>query len=562
MDMKDLIKISKNLKLLYVEDEEVSRLATLELLENFFTFITVAIDGKEGLEKFQEGDFDIIISDINMPLLNGIEMIEQIRVLDANVPVLILSAYNESAYLSDGIRLGVDGYIIKPIVLDNLMLTLNKICERIYLQQIDEKYQQSLEKELLKHTQELERKLYFDELTGLYNRYSFFEDIKTIDTPIVFIVDINKFKIINEIYGIDVGTLVLKKFSDFLLEFTNDSTYKAYRISGDEFIVLDDVLEINPEKYEIAIEDFLNKLRVFSVEIDGDSISIEVTIGMSTAQNDTFECAKIALEYAKVHRCTFKMYSSFIDKRSEEEDALAWKEKTKSAIADERIKAVYQPIVDKNAKIVKYETLMRLEEPGRGNLISPSYFLDTAIKTGLYDSLSSCVIFEALRVLNTTETSLSFNFTYGDIQNYSFLNEIESYFQSSPDLGKRAVFEITESESIEDYQEIKKFIKRFRVYGIRFAIDDFGSGFSNFEYILEIEPDYLKIDGSLIKNIDTDKKSHILVSAIVEFSHKLGIKIIAEYVHSEVIFDMLKELDVDEYQGYYFSEPLEHIKGK
>jgi len=190
----------------------------------------------------------------------------------------------------------------------------------------------------------------------------------------------------------------------------------------------------------------------------------------------------------------------------------------------------------------------------------PGEFLSIAIKTRLYDKLSSIVIFNGIKVLEKTESSFSFNFTYSDIKNKSLMHELEEYFESNPRLGERTIFEITESESIRNYDDVKRFIKYFRNYGVQIAIDDFGSGFSNFEYILEIEPDYLKIDGSLIKSIDTDKRSYTLVQAIVKFSHQLGIKVIAEYVHSETIFKMLKVLDVDQFQGFYFSEPLQQIK--
>lgn len=559
MTIKEIIKISKKLKLLYIEDDATSRITTVELLNNFFDFITIAVNGQDGLEKFKEKSFDIILSDINMPKLNGINMVNEIKKIDENIPVLFLSAHNESKFLSEGIRLGVDGYILKPLKLSTFTLVLSKVCEKISLQQEHENYKKCLEQEVKKQTKELDVKLHFDELTGLYSRYSFFEDIKDINTPIVFIIDINKFKIINEIYGTAVGSIVLKKFAEFLKEFTRDSTYKVYRLSGDEFILRDDVEYINPEKYEEDIVHFYNLLNDFKVDIENDTISIEVTMGLSTSQHDAFECAKIALEYAKLHKRPYEMYSTAIDKRNEEQDALVWKNRTKAAIADNRVVAVYQPIVDRDGEILKYETLIRLKDSKNEKLIPPSCFLEIAIKTGLYSTLSSHVIFEALHLADTSSYAISINFTYGDIKNETLLNEIEAFFKTSVKLGNRIVFEITESESIADYVVVKNFIKRFRAYGIGFAIDDFGSGFSNFEYILEIEPDYLKIDGSLIKSIDTDTKAHILVGAIVEFSHKLGIKIIAEHVHSKEIFDMLKALNVDEYQGFYFSEPLEFI---
>ena len=557
MDIKKMIEVTKTFKLLYIEDEVVSRKGVLELLDNFFIDITIAVNGEDGLKKCKEDSFDIVLSDINMPELNGIEMLKRIRKFDNDICVLFLTAHNENKYLSEGINLSVDAFLLKPLNIDNFNLALSKITEKIILKRENLNYRLNLENELKKQREEHDKKLFFDDLTGLYSRYSFFEDIKNIITPIVFIVDINKFKVINQIYGTNSGTKVLKEFANLLLDFTKNSTYKVYRLSADEFIIRDDVESINAEKYEKDMDDFFETLDNFTIDIGNDAISIDVTIGISTSQEDVFECAKIALEYAKLHKKQYAMYSKAIDKRDEEQNALLWKSRTKSAIEDDRVVAVYQPIVDKDANVVKYETLMRLRDEQRTELIAPFYFLNTAIQTGLYNTLSSNIIFDGLHFLEKTKYDLSFNFTYGDIINKSFLEEIELFFKKTPDLGKRAIFEITENEIIEDYAVMRKFIKRFRSYDIRFAIDDFGSGFSNFEYILEIEPDYLKIDGSLIKDIDTNEKSYVLVNAIVDFSHRLGIKVIAEYVHSNEIFQMLKKLDVDEYQGYFFDKPLE-----
>ena len=420
-------------------------------------------------------------------------------------------------------------------------------------------YQTNLEHEVEERTKELKKKLYYDDLTSLFNRYSFFEDIKNVDVPAIFVLDIDKFKVINEIYGVETGSLVLKEFGSFLSDFTKETSFKVYRMSSDEFLILDEVHHLDISIYEKLIEDFFEKLSHFKVMIDNDSISLEVSIGISIAQEDTFECAKIALEFAKENKKPFMIYFPDIDKRQEKRDALVWKDKIKSAIDDKRIIPVFQPIVNKSGEILKYEILMRLVEHEVEKLITPYFFLDIAIKTRLYDRLSSTIIFHALELVEKSGKTLSINFTFSDIKNKPFIQKIAKYLHERKGLGKRLVFEITESESIESYNLVKEFIHRFRAYGVEFAIDDFGSGFSNFEYILEIKPDYLKIDGSLIKHIDTDESSYILVQAIIDFSHKLGIKVIAEYVHNEKVFTMLKELNVDEYQGFYFYEPSREL---
>jgi len=109
---------------------------------------------------------------------------------------------------------------------------------------------------------------------------------------------------------------------------------------------------------------------------------------------------------------------------------------------------------------------------------------------------------------------------------------------------------------VEDYALIKEFVKEFRSFGVRIAVDDFGSGFSNYAHILEIAPDILKIDGSLIKNIDKNKNSYILVKSIMTLAKSLEVKTIAEFIHSKEVFEITRDLGVDYFQGFYFSPPL------
>ena len=133
MHLQDIIKTTKTLKLLYVEDDEISRLSAKELLANFFTDITTAVDGGEALEKFNENDFDIILSDINMPKLNGIDLMHEIRKLDKEVSIVFLTAENEDEYLAEGAKIGVDSFIIKPLGLNNLTTALTRVSEKILL---------------------------------------------------------------------------------------------------------------------------------------------------------------------------------------------------------------------------------------------------------------------------------------------------------------------------------------------------------------------------------------------------------------------------------------------
>jgi YesN/AraC family two-component response regulator len=129
--MKKFAKRCKNIKLLYVEDDETARDSTLKLLLNFFEHITVAIDGKDGFEKFQNGEFDFILTHISMPKMSGIEMIEKIREQNSQIPIVLLSAYNDSDKFMQAIELDIDGYVLKPIVYDKIFLSLKKNFKKI-----------------------------------------------------------------------------------------------------------------------------------------------------------------------------------------------------------------------------------------------------------------------------------------------------------------------------------------------------------------------------------------------------------------------------------------------
>lgn len=174
IDIKELYLMSKDLKLLYVEDDANTRKTTLDFLLNFFQDITVAVDGQDALNKFNTKEFDLILSDINMPNLNGLEMIKIIRETNENMPILMLSAHNDSKYFLQAIELDVDGYILKPLIYRQFLKVIYKLVKKIRAFAIAKDYQKNLESELQERNEEIIHKLHFDDLTNLLSRYSFF----------------------------------------------------------------------------------------------------------------------------------------------------------------------------------------------------------------------------------------------------------------------------------------------------------------------------------------------------------------------------------------------------
>ena len=422
----------------------------------------------------------------------------------------------------------------------------------------------TFEEQIQLKTQQIQNRLYYDELTNLKNRYALEDDIKDADFVSITLVDIDTFDDINELYGFSIGNLVLIEVSKILSEFSSKYNLSVYRIHGNVYCFADNKM-MGFSKYNEFLEDLVKlfKNRVIYIEQLDIDIFINVTLGISIAQENPIKTAGIALKTAKKSNKPFFVYNNEIDTRDIIKKSMHWREKIKKAIEDDTVVPFYQGIFDKNKNIIKYETLMRIkdtDENGKIVYISPYLFIDVSVKTKQYLQLSNQVISKALIDLIKTDKQISINLSFRDILDSEFIESLDKNLDIINNEDKsRIVFEILESDYITDYSLLEEFVAKYRTQGIKIAIDDFGTGYSNFSHILKIRPNYIKIDGSLIKNINSDKNSYEMVKSIVDFSRALNINTIAEFVHTQEVFELLIELGVDEFQGFYLAEPLPNI---
>jgi EAL domain-containing protein (putative c-di-GMP-specific phosphodiesterase class I) len=248
-----------------------------------------------------------------------------------------------------------------------------------------------------------------------------------------------------------------------------------------------------------------------------------------------------------------------MNKDSDYQNNIEWINKIKEAITGDRLTTYFQPIIDnKTGAITKYESLVRLIDK-EGKVISPFFFLDIAKKAKLYTKITKIVIDKTFATFeNLQQYDFSINITVEDINDEEISSYIFKKLKNYPN-SNRVIFEITESEEIKDYAFVNNFIKTVKSYGAKIAIDDFGAGYANFEHIINLKADFIKIDGSLIKNINTDKNSRIITEAIIAFSKKLGSKTVVEFVHNEEVYKKVKELGADFSQGFHLGEPSPKI---
>jgi len=387
---------------------------------------------------------------------------------------------------------------------------------------------------------QLEGKYYYDNMTALPNRIKLKEDFKNKDIKRLIIIDIKDFGILNELYGFEFGDKILIKFAKELKKnFEN-----VYKYGNDEFILV----------FGNGFEDLIPKLKSVLENISKEfKIKVDINMGVSNI-NPLIENAEMALYKAKKEDKFFVVYDDEIkEKEKEKYDKI---QKLKEVLKKGNIIPYYQCIVDKQGNTVKYEALMRIKI--YDEIYAPYFFMDLIKEAKLYDSFSKMMIEKVFNDLKYFKEKMSINLSYSDIINKDMrdflMNKLDEVDSS------QVVFEILESESIENYSKLENFLNLVKAKGSLIAIDDFGSGYSNFIKILKIHPDYLKIDASLIKNI-TDEKNYKLVKLMNDFAKEFNFKTVAEFVANKEILEKLEEIGVDEYQGFYFCEPqpLENI---
>ena len=403
---------------------------------------------------------------------------------------------------------------------------------------------------------EIKNALTRDYLTGYGSRFKLNGDIAKLKNLAIAIFNIDNFRQINDFYGHAFGDSAIKSVGDKIYNFiSRDNKLSFYRLQGDEFALL--ATDYEKGFFIYKCRDILLLIKEKLI-IQNEKIILSCSCGIAFEdKSQLLPNADMALKVAKQKNSDFIVYSDEISLNSKYENNIKCTKKLSYAIKNNDIVTYFQPIVNNtNGIYEKYECLVRMVD---GNeIISPFFFLEIARQTRQYFDITKTVIAQSFEKFKDKDIEFSINLSVIDILEPQMLEYIFMMLKKY-DIGERVVFEILESEYIENFEGVIYFIDEIKKYKCKIAIDDFGTGYSNFAYLIKLKADYLKIDGSLIKNLDRDKNSLLVVSTIVEFSKKLGMKTIAEFVENEEIFKIVKDLGVDYSQGYFFSEPKKDV---
>ncbi|MEN8302615.1 MAG: bifunctional diguanylate cyclase/phosphodiesterase [Campylobacterota bacterium] len=433
--------------------------------------------------------------------------------------------------------------------------------------QAGEKRQENLQKQLLKHNTNLENEIstkareihekrYTNILTGLPNRSKLLEESTIYKFNKMALLNIDNFQSVNDIHGEEIGNVTLKITAVFLQKQIEDKNLFLYHVGGDEFAIISkEDSDFNKEIFIEFIEEVLQKYKDADFVYREKKLNLMISAGISfSGRKKMLAYADMALKNAKkrnVHISVFDDHELEKIHKSEMESH----KKLLHALDNDDIISFFQPIIHlKDAsKPTKYESLVRIEEDN-GDLIQPFSFLDVAKTNRIYNKITQAVLTNTLDVAAKYNVPCSLNISLTDIDDKKtmkmFFDTLDSY-----DHNELLTIELLETEDFVNYDDVYQFCVKVHSYGIKIALDDFGSGYSNFAHILNLPIDYIKIDASLISNIAVDNNSRIMVETIVELAHRLNIETIAEYVSSKEILDIIKEVGIDYAQGFYIGKP-------
>ncbi len=645
------------IKLLYIEDDIDARKATLRILERFFDDITIGVDGKDGLDKVLKNHYDLILTDLNMPKLDGIDMLKEIKKLDKNIYTIVLSANSDNNSFMETIKLGIKGYILKPIDMKQFIDSLkdavssinsqkqinillqyknlidettivsksdkdgyvtfanNKFCE-ISGYSLDELIGQPHStvrdpdtptyifedlwktiKSKKKWTGQIKNRrkdggsYYVDaticpilddnneiiEYIGLRNDISeiinpkkqLIDEIKIIEHPLLVMLKIDNFSSLEHLYDEKVMNDLIEQFKNKIYSYLPEGCVfdKLYNLGDGEFALLKDMKEGNPSatQKEIQLKKFQQNIKCDNLIVDNYEFDLSVVISFANAKYKIYENVKYGLSVA-INKKETLIFANDLTKVAKDNALKSTKtiDMIKKAIDNKKIISYFQPITNNDTmEVEKYESLVRLENE-EGKILSPWFFLEVAKESGYYNKITNIVIDNYFEALNKTTKELSLNLSAIDIEDLEIRNRLINLVMTNIDIAHRMVFELLEDEEVKDFDIVKDFIALVKTFGVQIAIDDFGAGVSNFERLLDYQPDILKIDACLIKNIDKDKYSRDVVETIQLFAWKQKIKTVAEFVETPEILQIVKDIGINYTQGYLLGkpEPIEFHENK
>ncbi len=560
-------QVKTPLNLLIVEDsEDDAMLVELQLRRNGYAPRSLRVDSAESLDRaLSQGSWDVVITDHNLPSMDSKQALEKVRDYYPDLPVIIVSGSIGEEIAVEAMRAGANDYIMKD--------RLNRLVPAIERELRDAE----LRRAHRKAEATIHHMAYHDALTGLVNRAEFERRLQHAlnsqkaghTRHALLYLDLDQFKIINDTCGHIAGDALLRALTIDLLQHVRDRDTLA-RLGGDEFGLLLENCPIDRAK-EIAerIRETIHGFR-FSWKrhnfVIGASIGVVAIDPTCSSVEEVLSAADMACYAAKdLGRNRVHLYRRDDAELNRRHNEMQWASRITQAIEEDRLCLYQHSIVALNQSTPVYyrEFLVRMID-NEGKLILPNAFIPAAERYNLMQSVDRWVIERVFRCLaialdhglmGDVEPLCFINLSGASLSDDGLTGFIHQLLEKHRLPPHMICFEITETAAITDFPNATEFVSTIKREGCRFALDDFGTGMSSFSYLKRLPVDFIKIDGSFVKNLRSDPMDYAIIQSISNIAHIGGMQTIAEFVEDEEVMALLRQIGVDFAQGYGIDHP-------
>ena len=546
--------------ILIADDDKATRVLLRRVMEREGYKVVAAETGAEAVQLCESVSADLILLDYIMPELDGVDACAQIRALERYkaTPVLMITSLDDDASIHRALVCGASDYVTKPILLP----VLRQRVRHLLASRRAERFMMHL--------------AYHDSLTGLPNREYFHKRLSEVlaDPGIragqhaVMYIDLDQFKIVNDTCGHSAGDQLLRQLAN-LLQSTLRKDDLVARLGGDEFGVL--LLECDIEQACLVAEKLRETVAGFRFFCDSRIFTVGASIGVVPLDGDSIPLATVlsaadAACYAAKDsgRNQVQVYRPENEEVRQRRTEMSWVSRIARALDEQRFRLRYQPIESLSRPdnpLEHFEMLVSMVDEN-GVSIGPDAFIPAAERYNLMPAIDRWVIDNVLRFIGALPDgahpvqTCCINLSGASLTDEHLLQYIQGKLIEYGVSPKLVCFEITETATIANMNRALRLISELRARGCRFALDDFGTGLASFAYLKHLTVDFLKIDGTFVKDIVVDPVNRSIVKAINEIGHALGIKTIAEYVEDAATLEALRELGVDYGQGFGIARPM------
>lgn len=407
------------------------------------------------------------------------------------------------------------------------------------------------------------QKIIYDETTSLPNRKVLLNSISDVKESVIAIIKIENFNNLTSVFGYELSDNITVFAGEKLKSGEKIYGYKVFYLKSDEFALYFDENKIEEEELIKNMETLLKELHYGKMVWRYMDIRLSYRMGIAVIgegdKKSALSNADIALKSGRGIGNNISIFKSYGEEKKKAINAMLKFNELSENKENKTFKAVFQPIIDSKSKeIVWYEALMRIKNKN-GEYETVYNYLEIAKTTGFYENITSFMLEEACKAVLKTGKNISVNISVNDILNKRFLERIKSAADIIKNSNGKIILEILENEEIYEIERCINFLENAKQMGYIIAIDDFGSGYSNFSNMITLPVDIIKIDGDIIKRVINDRGAYTIVEGILTFCKNSNKKSVAEFVESEEIFNKIKNLGVDFSQGYYIGKPEEFI---